>query len=310
MRKTFAVLTLGLLVATLSQCGFNRSLSSVEVTPSTAVASFAGETIQFKAVGTYVHDPHPPETRDLTNAVKWEVSDPSVATINSAGLVTAIGQGTVTVTASTNADFGLVTGTATLTSSDLPQGTDGLISITIIPGNGVEEITHIGETAQFIAIGNFNNVPATRDLTNIVHWQSSDVDVAKINQAGLATAMGCSVGECKTVITASVVAGNGSIITGISDLAVIPGNGGTDLPSLTVYKVGQGNGTVTSVPPGINCGTGADCTAFFVLGSAVQLTATSPGFGGWSANCTPSDALTCTVVMGNNETVGAIFNKP
>jgi hypothetical protein len=82
------------------------------------------------------------------------------------------------------------------------------------------------------------------------------------------------------------------------------------LPSLSVYLVGSGSGTVVSSPAGINCsGSGSGCSAFFPQGSTVTLTA-SPGssFGGWSANCTPDTANPCTVTMSTNQTVGAIFN--
>jgi hypothetical protein len=100
-------------------------------------------------------------------------------------------------------------------------------------------------------------------------------------------------------------------IVGTSNLSVDPGGGGSSLPSLSVYLVGAGTGTVVSSPAGINCsGSGSGCTAYFPAGSTVTLTATpsSGTFGGWSSNCTPDAANPCTVTMGTNQTVGAIFN--
>jgi hypothetical protein len=46
----------------------------------------------------------------------------------------------------------------------------------------------------------------------------------------------------------------------------------------------------------------------------VTLTATPDAgseFGGWSANCisVPGDQTKCTIIMNNNDTVGAIFNQ-
>lgn len=91
----------------------------------------------------------------------------------------------------------------------------------------------------------------------------------------------------------------------------------TSPPSLTVYEFGQGTGNVVSSPIGINCipGNGAGCTGHFVLDTIVTLTAVPASgsvFGGWSANCLPANApLTggsCTIKMGDNGTVGAIFN--
>lgn len=55
-------------------------------------------------------------------------------------------------------------------------------------------------------------------------------------------------------------------------LLIASSEGGTqDFCTLTVNKTG--NGTVTSTPAGINCGT--DCTQTYLCGTTVQLTATA-----------------------------------
>jgi len=59
---------------------------------------------------------------------------------------------------------------------------------------------------------------------------------------------------------------------------------------LTVWKNGNGSGTVTSTPAGIDCGN--DCLQSFLEGTSVQLTATAePGstFLGWSGDADCSD---------------------
>jgi hypothetical protein len=75
--------------------------------------------------------------------------------------------------------------------------------------------------------------------------------------------------------------------------------------TLSVSKTGAGTGTVTSNPPGINCG--STCSASFNNGQSVTLTAT-PGanstFNGWSGDCT---GTTCTVTMDANKSVSALF---
>jgi uncharacterized protein YggE len=53
--------------------------------------------------------------------------------------------------------------------------------------------------------------------------------------------------------------------------------------TLTITHFGNGSGTVTSSPAGINCG--ADCTEAFANGTMVSLTATPAGgstFVGWT----------------------------
>jgi hypothetical protein len=152
-----------------------------------------------------------------------------------------------------------------------------------------------------------------------VAWKSSDVKVATINASGLAT--GVSAGT--TTITAIGTASSGAIITATSNLKEDVA-GPVNLPTLTVYKVGSGTGTVTAPAPGtqspnvINRGPAAGCVGNFTLGASVVLTAapvTGSTFGGWSANCTPvipmvNNQPQCTITMNNNDTVGAIFNTP
>jgi hypothetical protein len=195
-------------------------------------------------------------------------------------------------------------------SADVIAAGHNLVSLAIIPDS--QTLYAIGETAQFIVAGTFDGDPITQDMTDQVTWRSTDVNLATINSSGLATAVSCSGSSCVTTITASATSSNGNSVTsGTSDLTVIPGGGGTNLPSLTVYKVGLGTGTVVSSPVGIVCGSGAQCTGNFVLNSTVTLTAAPDAgaqFGGWSANCSPPTSTTCTIVMGNSDTVGAIFN--
>jgi hypothetical protein len=78
--------------------------------------------------------------------------------------------------------------------------------------------------------------------------------------------------------------------------------------ALTVTPAGAGAGTVTSAPPGINCG--VTCSALFTSGTVVTLTATpdaGSSFGGWSANCTVVGA-DCVVTMTADITVTATFD--
>ena len=79
---------------------------------------------------------------------------------------------------------------------------------------------------------------------------------------------------------------------------------------LTVNKSGTGSGTVTSFPPGIDCG--PICLASFNETTSVTLTATpfSPStFGGWKgAGC--SGTGTCTVSMSSAQFVNAAFFSP
>ncbi len=314
VRAIFAVLALTLIL-TFAGCSATPALSSIEVTPPAGAQSLnaIGLTAQFKAVGTFTTGGGNGTTRDITNEVQWSSSTVSVATIDNTGLATAAGAGIANITASMNGTRGVVTGKSNLSVSTSGGAGHALISLSIIPAN--QTVSKFGETAQYIAIGTFSSAPTTQDMTSQVTWQSSDVTIATIDASGLATAIACpvtlSTPPCVTTITAlNTDPTTGITVTGSSTFTQDSGGGGGNLPSLTVYLVGLGSGTVTSTPPGINCtGSGTGCTGNFVLNSTVTLTATPAGFGGWSANCTPDTATTCTVVMGDNTTVGVIFNK-
>jgi hypothetical protein len=76
--------------------------------------------------------------------------------------------------------------------------------------------------------------------------------------------------------------------------------------ALTVSKSGNGSGTVTSSPAGINCG--ATCAADYDAGSVVTLTAapsTGSSFTGWSGACSGTE--TCTVTIDAAKSVTASF---
>ncbi len=119
-------------VAVCSQSGGALgSLSSLKIMAPPQTLSNMGEKAQYIAIGTYAGSN---ETKDLTDQVKWSTSDSRVATINSAGLVTAaascsnVGSGPeATITAVLpGASESALTGTATFAvgscgSSNVPS---------------------------------------------------------------------------------------------------------------------------------------------------------------------------------------------
>jgi hypothetical protein len=76
--------------------------------------------------------------------------------------------------------------------------------------------------------------------------------------------------------------------------------------SLTAGRLGNGTGTITSAPAGINCP--GDCSETYSYGTMVTLTAapaTGSTFTGWSGACTGTGA--CVVTIDAVETVAATF---
>ena len=80
--------------------------------------------------------------------------------------------------------------------------------------------------------------------------------------------------------------------------------------TLSVQKSGNGSGTVTSSPSGINCG--SICSGTCNSGTVVTLTATAGSestLSGWSG-CDGASGNTCTVTMNQNRMIIATFSNP
>ncbi len=172
------VLPLGL---TFAGC---TSLKSISIVPGSVSLTGVGQTAQFTAVGSNQMGSAAPTTSNITNSVTWSVSNPSVATINSSGLATAIGAGEAQVIAQS----GGVTATSDITVT-VPSSGSGSGSPTLSVGPTSVTETFDGETTQFIAMGSLNGT-TPQNVSSQVTWVSSNTQVATINSSGMATALG------------------------------------------------------------------------------------------------------------------------
>jgi len=89
-RKWFSIMALiaaATFFLSLSSCGFNQHLVSIQIAPSGFTFGSVNPNlfVGFTATGTYEH---PPKTIDITNIVTWGSDAPQVALISSAGVVT------------------------------------------------------------------------------------------------------------------------------------------------------------------------------------------------------------------------------
>jgi hypothetical protein len=135
---------------------------------------------------------------------------------------------------------------------------------------------------------------------------------------------GCDCSETYLVgteVTLTAVAEDGSIFEGWSGACTGTGtctvtlNADTEVTAsfsrgalLTVLKTGGGSGTVTSIPPGIDCG--SDCSETYLVGTEVTLTAVAEDgsiFEGWSGACTGTG--TCIITLNVDIEVTASFSK-
>ena len=86
----------------------------------------------------------------------------------------------------------------------------------------------------------------------------------------------------------------------------VPADSASSFKNLEIAKTGAGTGTVTSSPPGINCG--STCSADFPTGTVVTLTpiaSATSAFTGWTGQWHGTEA--CTLTIGGNSWASANF---
>ncbi|RPI28606.1 MAG: hypothetical protein EHM61_04525 [Acidobacteria bacterium] len=167
----------------------------------------------------------------------------------------------------------------------------------------------------------FNAVATTRALT--ISKAGTGQGTVTSTPAGITCGSDCSESYASgTSVTLTAAAGTGSTFAGWSgacsgtgsctvtmdaDRAVTATfNAVATTRALTVSKAGTGQGTVTSTPAGITCG--SDCSENYASGTSVTLTAAATAgsmFQGWSGAC--SGTGTCTLVMDVDRAVTATF---
>jgi hypothetical protein len=220
--------TLGAVSASTTLTVTSATLTSIAVTPAGAALP-KGRTQAYLAVGTYSDA----STQDLTSQVTWSSSMTMFAqasnAVGSQGLVTAVGIGATTITAT----LGAVKGSTTLTVTAAV-----LSSLTVTPATAS---VVPGATQQFAATGTFSD-GSTLTLTGATGstWTSSDPTMATISNAtgshGLATTI--KPGTVTITITNSGVVGTATLT--VLDLEVAsfaPGDGMAGIRTSTPISV-------------------------------------------------------------------------
>ncbi len=191
------------------------TVARLTVTPALDTAASIGQTVRFSAVAT---DRGGTDLQDVT--VGWRSSDPSVATISSAGVATSVADGTTLVIASA----GAVTDTARLVVRQRAVG------LAVTPDTA--DVVGPGDTVRFSA----HRVDALgHPVSGSVHlaWSVSASSVAAIDSSGLARTASSGI----TVVTARLATGlSGSSMlrvfaagaVGVSGLLPLPLREGRD----------------------------------------------------------------------------------
>ena len=163
------------IVLSLTGCSSLKSISILPAAGSTVLTA-VGQTVQFTAFGSSQMGSGQSTTSNLTNSVTWASSNPSVASINSSGLATAVGAGYTEITAQSGGVIATSDLSVTISSGG---GITGTPSIIVSPSSTTE--TFVGETTQLTATGNLTGVGGVQNLTTQVQWASSNMQVATVN---------------------------------------------------------------------------------------------------------------------------------
>ncbi len=185
------------------------TLVSLAVTPANG-SKADGLTQQFTATGTFTDA----STSDLTTSVVWSSSNVADVTISNAGgskgLATAVDPGVVTITATSGAISGS-TG-FTVTNAEL-------VSIDINPSSTVKAK---GLTEPLSATGNYTDGSAV-DITADVTWNSSDVSIATVSNAGGSEGLATAIDIGTVTIDAEMngISGNATFETTVEELVSV-----------------------------------------------------------------------------------------
>jgi plastocyanin len=147
---------------------------SVTASGSTSFSSL-NQTVQLSATATN------PRLGDVTSSVTfaWSTGAPSVAGVSSAGLVTALGNGSAAVSASWNG----VSGSITITVAQVVA----TVSVATQAGGSSASLSSLGETVQLVATAKDANGFTVAGAT--FAWTSDAPQVATVSSAGLVTAV-------------------------------------------------------------------------------------------------------------------------
>ena len=170
-----------------------QSVVSVEVSPATAELTALGATVQLTAAALDTNG------RAVESAVfSWETSDAAVATVSSSGLVTAAGNGQVTISVTASG----ASGSAAVTVAQ------EVSAVAVAPA---ADTVVVGDTLRLAAAATDANGHAVADAGFV--WASSDTLVVEVDDGGLVTAVGLGTAE---------VAATASGVTGYAELVVVP----------------------------------------------------------------------------------------
>ena len=203
-------------------------VATVDVSPGTADLTI-GQTVNLTAT--------PKDARGNTlsgRTISWTSGSPTVATVSTSGLVTAIGSGSTVVFATVEGR----TGSATINVRQVP-----VTSVTVAPAVSALAIGASVQLAATVKSG-------TTILTDrVVGWSSSNDAVAVVSSTGRVTAL--KAGAATITATSEGVAGTAFVGVGVASIVVTPTPTNVivgQTRQLTAVARDAANATISGIP--------------------------------------------------------------
>ena len=229
----------------------------VTVSPAAIELTALGATAQLAA-----------EVRDQTGnvmpgaAATWASGDASVATVDRSGLVTAVANGTATITASA----GGASGTAEITVTQSPD------SVAIVPAEAT--LAALGDTVRLTAEAFDANGHGVAGAE--FSWESNDDAVVAVDGTGLVTA----VANGTATITATAGSASGSatatVVQQVNSVEVTPATGFV-LPGTTLRLMAEAQDANAHVVDGAEFAWASSDTTVAVVDATGLVTGTAEG---------------------------------
>jgi hypothetical protein len=148
IRNWFGLSLLVITAATMlsmSSCARDQKLEAIKITPANVTFQGVGATVQFKAIGSYIH---PPENKDITEKASWTIDSQNLVQFNAPGNATAISNcGSGNVMASVQDGGNYVFGTAFVSAAGVGTPTCNSATLTVaVTGTGTVTSSPTGIT--------------------------------------------------------------------------------------------------------------------------------------------------------------------
>jgi uncharacterized protein YjdB len=229
-------------------------LVSIAVTAPSATVN-TGATVALVANGTYDDS----SKQNISSSVTWTSSDATIATVSSAGTVTGIKAGAVTITATSGVKSGSVTLTVTTP-----------IALSSVAVTASASTVSAGGKVQLTANEVYSD-GSKKDVTKTAAWTSGTATVATVDANGQVTAV--KVGT--VIITATSGGKSGSVSLTITDATLSTIDVTPAQPTIPAASTQQFKATGT-----YSDGTKRDITADVSWTSSVATVATISGAAG------------------------------